>query len=178
MNNIFVPKQLHTTTTHPLPESLEPTCVSQALKNPLWRNAMSEEITALLNHATWELVPPATSQNLIGCKFVFQTKQNPDGTISRYKARLVAKGFHQRPGLDYSQTFSLVVKPATIRLILSIAVTNGWSLRQLDINNAFLHDNLEEIVFMHQPLGFRDTSKLDYVCKLKKSIYGLKQAPH
>jgi hypothetical protein len=90
---------------------------------------MSEEITALLNHATWDLVPPAASQNLIGCKFVFRTKRNPDGTISRYKARLVAKGFHQRPGLDYSQTFNPVVKPATIRLILSIAVMNGWSLR-------------------------------------------------
>jgi hypothetical protein len=71
MNNIFVPKQLHTTTTHPLPESPKPICVSQALKNPLWRNAMSEEITALLNHATWELVPPANSQNLIGYKFIF-----------------------------------------------------------------------------------------------------------
>jgi hypothetical protein len=177
MNNIFVPKQLHNTTTHPLPDSTEPTCVSQALQNPLWRNAMSEEITALLNHATWDLVPPAASQNLIGCKFVFRTKRNPDGTISRYRARLVAKGFHQRPGLDYSQTFSPVVKPATIRLILSIDVLHGWSLRQLDINNAFLHGNLEETVFMHQPPGFKDTSKPHYVCKLKKSIYGLKQAP-
>jgi hypothetical protein len=129
MNNIFVPKQLHNTTTHPLPDSTEPTCVSQALKNPLWRNAMSEEITTLLNHVVCDLVPPAASQNLIGCKFVFQTKCNPDGTISRYKARLVAKGFNQRPGLDYSQTFNPVVKPATIRLILSIAVMNGWSLR-------------------------------------------------
>ena len=69
MNNIFVPKQLHTTTTHPLPESPEPTYVSQALKNPLWHNAMSEEIIALLNHAIWELVPPVASQNIIGCKF-------------------------------------------------------------------------------------------------------------
>jgi len=174
MNNIFIPKQLHTTITHPLLESPKPTCVSQALKNPLWRNAMSKEITILLNHATWKLVPPAASQNLIGCKFVFRTKRNPDGTISRYKARLVAKGFHQRPGIDYSQTFSPVVKPATIRLILSIAFMNGWPLRQLDINNAFLHGNLEETMFMHQPPGFRDTSKPDYVCKLKKNIYGLK----
>jgi len=177
MNNIFVPKQLHTTTTHPLHESVEPTCISQALKNPLWRNAMSKEIIALFNHATWELVPPADSPNLIGCKFVFRTKRNSDGTISRYKARLVTKGFHQRLGLDYSQTFSPVVKPATIRLILSIAVMNGWSLRQLDINSAFLHGSLEETMFMHQPPGFKDTSKPDYVCKLKKRIYRLKQAP-
>jgi hypothetical protein len=138
---------------------------------------MSEEITALLNHITWELVLPVDNRNLIGCKFIFRTKRNSDGTISKYKARLVAKGFHQRPGLDYSQTFSPVVKPAIIRLILSIAVMNGWSVRQLDINNAFLHGNLEETVFMHQPPGFKDISKPDYVCKLKKSIYGLKQAP-
>jgi hypothetical protein len=138
---------------------------------------MSKEIIALFNHATWELVPPADSPNLIGCKFVFRTKRNSDGTISRYKARLVTKGFHQRLGLDYSQTFSPVVKPATIRLILSIAVMNGWSLRQLDINSAFLHGSLEETMFMHQPPGFKDTSKPDYVCKLKKRIYRLKQAP-
>ena len=138
---------------------------------------MSEEVTTLLQHGMWELVPPTPGQNLVGCKFVFRKKRNPDGTINRYKARLVAKGFHQRPGIDYSQTFSPVVKPATIRLLLTIAVMHGWPLRQLDINNAFLHGNLEETVFMHQPPGFEDPSQPQHICKLKKSIYGLKQAP-
>ena len=90
---------------------------------------MSEEVTTLLQHGTWELVPPTPGQNLVGCKFVFRKKQNPDGTISRYKARLVAKGFHQQPGIDYYQTFSLVVKLATIRLLLTIVVMHGWPLR-------------------------------------------------
>ena len=86
MNNIFRPKQLHTTTKHPLPEPPEPSCVSQALKDPHWCKAMSEEVTALLQHGTWELVPPTLGQNLVGCKFVFRKKRNPDGTINRYKA--------------------------------------------------------------------------------------------
>lgn len=138
---------------------------------------MSNEITALIHHETWELVPLAQDQNLVGCKFVFRIKRNLDGTINSYRARLVAKGFHQRPGVDYSQTFSLVVKPATIRLILTIFVMHGWIMRQLDVNNAFLHGNLEETVFMHQPPRFEDQSRPQHVCKLNKSIYGLKQAP-
>ena len=107
----------------------------------------------------------------------FCLKRKPDDTIDRYKARLVAKGFHERPGLDYHSTFSLVAKSTTVRVLLSLAVSQGWSLHQMDVNNAFLHGQLDEVVYMSQPSGFVDPNLLTYVCKLNKAIYGLKQAP-
>ncbi|VVA38623.1 Hypothetical predicted protein, partial [Prunus dulcis] len=116
-------------------------------------------------------------KNIVGCRWVYRIKKNSDGTLARYKARLVAQGFSQAPGLDFSETFSPVVRHTTVRLILSIAAMNRWSLRQLDVKNAFLHGDLEEEVYMRQPQGFEDPKHLSYVCKLRKSLYGLKQAP-
>ncbi|KAJ0548406.1 putative RNA-directed DNA polymerase [Helianthus annuus] len=107
----------------------------------------------------------------------YMLKTDEHGKISRYKARLVAKGFHQQHGVDYHETFSPVIKPATIRTVLSLAVTNKWPLRQLDIQTAFLHGDLQETVYMRQPPGFIDPTKPDHVCLLHKSLYGLKQAP-
>lgn len=138
---------------------------------------MVEEFNALLKNHTWSLVPPSQYQNIVGCKWVFRIKHKSDGSIERYKARLVAKGFHQQPGIDYDETFSPVVKPATIRTVLSIAISNGWSIRQLDVKNAFLHGFLKEEVFMSQPPGFVDPEKPHFVCKLHKALYGLKPAP-
>ncbi|GKV37976.1 hypothetical protein SLEP1_g45935 [Rubroshorea leprosula] len=176
-NNIFKPKQLFHTTPTPATTYLEPTCVSQALKEPVWRQAMSEEFTALVRQGTWELVPPTPDQHLIGCKWVFRVKRGKDGSIESYKARLVAKGFHQRPGFDYFNTFSPVIKPTTIRTVLSLAVSHGWPIQHLDVNNAFLHGKLEETLYMQQPPGFVDSDKPHFVCRLTKSLYGLKQAP-
>ncbi|RVX04505.1 Retrovirus-related Pol polyprotein from transposon RE1 [Vitis vinifera] len=155
-HNIHKPIQKLNLTAQLQQPTLEPTTVTQALKDPKWRQAMSAEFDALLRNGTWDLVPSHPTQNLVGCKWIFRTKYLPNGSIDRYKARLVAKGFHQRPGIDYSETFSPVIKPTTVRLVLSLAVSQGWSLRQLDVNNAFLQGTLTEDVFMSQPPGFID----------------------
>ena len=109
---------------------------------------MNLEFDALLQNQTWTLVLSHPSQNLIGCKWVFRVKRNADGSIERHKARLVAKGFHQQSGVDYDETYSPVIKPTTVRTVLSIAISSGWSLCQIDIQNAFLHGNLSEDVFI------------------------------
>jgi hypothetical protein len=110
-------------------------------------------------------------------KWVFKLKQKSDDTIDRYKARLVAKGFDQEERIDFNQTFSPVIKPATIRLVLALAVRFNWFVHQLDISNAFLHGFLEDEVSMEQPQGFGDYTFPNHVCKLHKALYGLKQAP-
>jgi hypothetical protein len=147
------------------------------MHHPSWRQAMVDEFQALIRNKTWHLIPPREDLNVIDCKWVFKLKRKADGTIDCHKARLVAKGFNQQYGIDYDETFSPVVKPATIRLLLSLAVTRGWVIRQIDIQNAFLHGYLHEDVYMHQPPGFVDSKYPNYLCKLDKSLYGLKQAP-
>jgi histone deacetylase 1/2 len=153
----------------------EPTDVQEALGDSHWKQAMDEEYNALVRNNTWHLVKAPQGKNVIDCKWVYKIKRKADGSLDRYKARLVAKGFRQRYGIDYEDTFSPVVKIATVRLVLGIAVSRGWSLRQLDVQNAFLHGILEEEVYMKQPPGYEGKSTL--VCKLDKAIYGLKQAP-
>jgi hypothetical protein len=155
----------------------EPTSHVTTLTHPLRRSAMHEEFQALVKNKTWHLIPPRPGLNIIDYKWIFKLKHKADGSIDRYKARLVAKGFKQQYGIDYDDTFSSVVKPTTIRVLLSIAVSRGWSLRQIDIQNAFLHGHLQEDVYMKQPPGFVDSTHPTYICKLDKSLYGLKRAP-
>ena len=155
----------------------EPHTFKQAIQHPCWQQAMQHEYDALMRNCTWFLVPFPTNVNLVGCKWIFRIKRRSDGSIERHKARLVAQGFSQEAGIDYFDTFSPVIKPTTIRLVLSIALSNGWCIRQLDINNAFLNGDLIEIVYMKQPRGFEDSSRPSHVCRLLKALYGLKQAP-
>lgn len=109
---------------------------------------MSETFDGQIKKDTWDLVPPESTQNVIGCRWVFKTKILPTGDLDKYKARLVAKGFHQQCGLDYKETFSPVIKAVTIRLVLGHAESHHWPIRQLDVNQAFLQGTSNDEVYM------------------------------
>ena len=156
---------------------LDPINFSSAIIKPEWAAAMKDEFQALMHNNTWQLVPPPHNRPVIGYKWIYKTKHSADGTPPKYKARLVAKGFLQEGGIHSHETFSLVIKVTTIRLLLSLAVSQKWHIRQLDISNAFLHGDLHELIYMDQPQGFQNHQYPHHVCKLEKSLYGLKQAP-
>ncbi|GJV77506.1 ribonuclease H-like domain-containing protein [Tanacetum coccineum] len=163
---------LHTSSLSPIPKS-----PFIALKDPNWCNAMYDEYNALVKNGTWILVPRPSDVNLVRSMWLFKHKFHADGTLSRYKARLVANGSNQQHGVDFDETFSPVVKPATIRTVLSLVVSRQWPIHQLDVKNAFLNGDLSETVYMHQPPGFVDSRYPNHVCLLQRSLYGLKQAP-
>ena len=158
-------------------EVKEPTTFEEASKSPEWRKAMEEEILALKQNQTWNLVPKPEGVKPISCKWVYKLKTRPDGTIERYKARLVVRGFSQEYGIDYDETFSPVAKITTVRVLLALAASKSWKLWQMDVKNAFLHGELDRDIYIDQPQGFVNHEKPEYVCKLKKALYGLKQAP-
>jgi hypothetical protein len=154
-----------------------PDNLQNALGNPKWKSAMVEEMEALHKNSTWDLVELLEDKKTVSCKWVFTVKHKVDGSVERYKARLVAKGYTQTYGIDYHETFAPVAKINIIRVLLSLAANLDWPLQQFDVKNAFLHGELEEEVYMDLPPGFTTASDVGKVCKLNKSLYGLKQSP-
>ena len=125
------------------------------------------------NH-TWELVNLLPGNKPLGSKWIFKRKVKADGTIDKYKARLVVKGYRQKEGLDYFDTYSPVMRITSIRVLVAIAAVYGLEIHQMDVKTAFLNGELEEEIYMEQPGGFVVTGKEKKVCKLVKSLYGLK----
>jgi hypothetical protein len=154
-----------------------PPSIRAALCDEGWRQAMQAEHNTLLRNKTWRLVPRPPGVRVIGGKWILKNKLHLDGSLERRKARWVLRGDVQRTGIDFDQTFSPVVKPATIRTVLTLAASYNWPVHQLDVSNAFLHGELKETVYCQQPTGFVDSEHPDHVCLLDKSLYGLRQAP-
>jgi histone deacetylase 1/2 len=147
-----------------------PTSVRTALKQPNWVAAMTEEFAALQRNQTWTLVDRPPGARVIAGKWVFTHKYGADGELSRYKARWVVRGDLQRAGVDFGDTFTPVVKPATIRTVLTLIASKHWPAHQLDVSNAFLHGNLTERVYCQQPAGFVDPERPNAVCLLSRSL--------
>lgn len=154
-----------------------PRTVDEAINQPEWYMAMKEEINALYKNNTWEKVQLPKGKRLVGCRWVYTVKYKADRNIERYKARLVARGYTQTYGIDYSETFSPVAQLDTIRVLFSVAVTQSWPLQQYDVKNAFLHGELKEKVYMSVSPGFSEAFAKNEVCRLRRSLYGLKQSP-
>lgn len=139
---------------------------------------MLQEFHALEANHTWDLVPLLAYKKPISCKWVYKIKHKSDSSVERYKARLVIRGNTQKEGIDYTDTFSSIVRFTTIKVLLSIIVKRNWTIYQLDVNNTFLHGDLHEEVYMKPPLGLTLSSSIPtstpLICKLRKSLYGFK----
>nr|GEW42722.1 retrovirus-related Pol polyprotein from transposon TNT 1-94 [Tanacetum cinerariifolium] len=163
-----------------LTEEGEPSTFQEALNNSdasFWKEATQEEIEALHKNKTWELVPLPGGRKPIGNKWVYKIKRNGDDQVERYHARLVVKGYAQKEGIDFNEIFSPVVRMTTVQVVLAMCATYDLHLEQLDVKTAFLHGNLDEEIYMLQPEGFEQKGKENLVCRLNKSLYGLKQVP-
>jgi hypothetical protein len=158
--------------THDLPNSIDEAKMSSEW--PHWQKAIEAELEQLERLNTWEWADLPKDRSAIGSRWVFDRKKDKQGNIIKYKARLVAQGFSQRPGIDFKATFAPVMRLDTLRIFLALAAKNNWELRQMDIKGAYLWAETEEDLYMQQPPGYNDGS--GRVKKLKKTIYGLKQA--
>ena len=137
---------------------------------------MKAKIDSLHQHNVWDLVELPEGRKPVGSKWVFKVKTNADGSTERFKARLVAQGYTQREGLDYDETFSPVVRSESVRSVISLACREGLKLHQMDVTTAFLNGELDQEIYMKQPKGFTAGGQEHLVCRLKKSLYGLKQS--
>ncbi|KAK2421692.1 secreted RxLR effector protein [Trifolium repens] len=157
----------------------EPVTYQEAITGPeseKWLEAMKSEIDSMYTNQVWNLVEPPVGVRPIGCKWVFKKKTDMDGKVHTYKARLVAKGYKQIHGVDYDETFSPVAMLKSVRILLAIAAYHDYEIWQMDVKTAFLNGNLLEDVYMTQPEGFDIPNEAHKICKLQRSIYGLKQA--
>ena len=155
----------------------EPSYYSLAAKQEVWRDAMKEEIYAILKNKMWIVVKPQGDIKPIGVKWVIRVKKDIKGKILRYKERLVVKGYAQKEGIEYGEVFSHVARMESIRILIAVAAQERWELHHLGVKTTFLNGEIMEDIYITQPEGFEIKGKEDHILKLQKALYGLKQAP-
>ena len=155
----------------------EPQSFKEAMSKPevpYWKEAINDEVESILQNHTWELVDLPPSSKPLGYKWIFNKKMKADGSIDKYKARLVIKGYKQKEGLDYFDTYSPVTRISSIQMLIAIAAIHNLEIHQMDVKSAFLNGDLDEEIYMEQPEGFIVPGQEKKVCRLVKSLYGLK----
>ena len=155
-------------------EPLSYKAAMESFEAPYWKEAIQSEIDSIVQNNTWKLVDIPLGHKVIGHKWIFKRKLRPDGTTEKYKARLVAKGYRQKEGQDLFDTYSPVTRITSIRTLIAIAAIYNLEIHQMDVKTAFLNGELEEEIYMQQPEGFVVKGQENKVCKLIKSLYGLK----
>jgi hypothetical protein len=155
----------------------EPTIYEDVVKQQVWKDAMVEEYQSIMKNDVWEVVPRPEEEYVVTSKWLFKIKHAADGSIEKYKARFVARGFSQKKGIDYDETFAPVARYTSIMTIISLTSVLGWKLHHMDVKTAFLNGQVEEEVYIEHTEGFVVHRKESHVCKLKKALYGMKQAP-
>jgi hypothetical protein len=155
----------------------EPPSIDEAIADVAWRAAMDEEMASITENNTWEMSSLPRGHKAIGLKWVFNVKRDAAGELIKYKARLIAKGYAQRQGVDFEEVFAPVARMETVRFLLALAAHSGWEVHHMDVKSAFLNGVLSEEVYVSQPPGYIVARKENSVLKLKRALYGLRQAP-
>jgi len=155
----------------------EPTGYAEAKGDPAWEAAMKQELQAMEKNKTWELVHLPAGHRPISLKWVYKLKKDEKGMVTRHKARLVARGFMQQEGIDFEDAFAPVARMESVRVLLALAAQEGWKVHHMDVKSAFLNGDLKEEVYVRQPPGFAVAGEEGKVYRLRKALYGLRQAP-
>jgi hypothetical protein len=155
----------------------ETTYFEEAIQKKEWADAMTKEYQSIIKNDVWEIVPRAKGKDVVSSRWLFKIKHVADGSIEKYKARFVARGFSQKEGIDYEETFAHVARYTLIRTIIALANKMKWKLHHMDVKTSFLNGVIEEEVYIEQPQGFEVEDRRSHVCRLKKSLYRLKQDP-
>jgi hypothetical protein len=156
----------------------EPSYHGEPIGQQVWKDAMTEEYQSILNNDVWDIVPILEGKSVVTSKWIYKIKHAADGSVKKYKAIFVARGFSQVEGINYEETFSPVAQYTSICTIIALATSMGWKVHQMDVQTTFLNGDIDEEFYIEQPEGFVIPDEKTHVCRLKKSLYGLKKAPH